>query len=81
VHDPDHPRWLQALCKPCHDRKTSTLDAGFGRDAVDRGLQPYDPDALTSCPACGGSVGLDIHTMECPTGADEIERLTHRHGE
>jgi 5-methylcytosine-specific restriction protein A len=29
--------WLpsnhQALCKPCHDRKTSTEDGGFGRSA------------------------------------------------
>ena len=26
----EHDNW-QALCKPCHDRKTATEDGGFGR--------------------------------------------------
>jgi 5-methylcytosine-specific restriction enzyme A len=32
----DTTRW-QALCKPCHDRKTATQDGGFGRTAGDGG--------------------------------------------
>jgi 5-methylcytosine-specific restriction enzyme A len=35
VEDPDDEAWLQALCKPCHDRKTATIDGGFGRPALD----------------------------------------------
>lgn len=33
VTNPDDTVWLQALCKPCHDRKTSIEDGGFGRPA------------------------------------------------
>lgn len=40
VHDPDHMRWLVALCKPHHDAKTATSDGGFGRTAVPRDLDP-----------------------------------------
>lgn len=29
----DQANW-QALCKPCHDRKTATEDGGFGRKAA-----------------------------------------------
>lgn len=32
-HNPDAEHLLQALCKPCHSRKTVALDGGFGRDA------------------------------------------------
>ena len=26
IKAPDHPRWLQPLCKACHDTKTATTD-------------------------------------------------------
>lgn len=29
--DAHHPSNLQSLCKPCHDRKTATVDSAFGR--------------------------------------------------
>jgi 5-methylcytosine-specific restriction protein A len=31
----DETNW-QALCKPCHDRKTATEDGGFGREKNSR---------------------------------------------
>lgn len=30
IANPDAWRWLQPLCKRCHDRKTATVDGGFG---------------------------------------------------
>lgn len=27
IHNPDHERWLQPRCAPCHARKTRTVDA------------------------------------------------------
>ncbi len=32
----DQANW-QALCKPCHDRKTATEDGGFGRTRTEGG--------------------------------------------
>lgn len=30
VADPDADEYLEPRCKPCHDRKTATVDGGFG---------------------------------------------------
>jgi 5-methylcytosine-specific restriction protein A len=33
---------LQGLCKPCHDRKTTRHDGGFGNPRIPRTGRTYD---------------------------------------
>lgn len=34
IQNPDAWHWLQPLCKADHDRKTATVDGGFGRTII-----------------------------------------------
>lgn len=44
VHRPDDHQWLQPLCKPCHDRKTASID----QTLINRFVSGESADALAS---------------------------------
>ena len=51
IKAPDHPRWLQPMCKTCHDTKTATVDrpllaawrSGTPADVLASTEHPFDP--------------------------------------